>query len=229
MTGSGTKGARKSQATNLTGKARSARLCYVDDSRTSAYVVKRMLKPYGYAVDHYDSAEPALIALIETDYDLLLTDLKVSPTGMDGDDLVRALRASGQKKISSMPVIVITGATDTEILSQVYEAGANQIMTKPVNGEELDANIRKLVYTSKSQSVEDEFADLAAEAEAQEQAVTGGVARATVVPFGQDSKKSGTSGDAPVLKSDEQSEGEAPTASLPPLTTEDGRPIPELI
>ncbi len=236
MTGSGTKGARNSQATNLTGKARSARLCYVDDSRTSAYVVKRMLKPYGYAVDHYDSAEPALIALIETDYDLLLTDLKVSPTGMDGDDLVRALRASGQKKISSMPVIVITGATDTEILSQVYEAGANQIMTKPVNGEELDANIRKLVYTSKSQSVEDEFADLAAEADAQEQASTGGVARATVVPFGQDSKKLGASGDAPVLKSDDQSEigdshrtfpqDEAPTASLPPLTTEDGRPIP---
>lgn len=236
MTGSGTKGARNSQATKLTGKARAARLCYVDDSRTSAYVVKRMLKPYGYAVDHYDSAEPALIALIETDYDLLLTDLKVSPTGMDGDDLVRALRASGQKKISSMPVIVITGATDTEILSQVYEAGANQIMTKPVNGEELDANIRKLVYTSKTQSDEDEFADLAAEADAQEQAATGGVARATVVPFGQDSKKSGSGADTPVLKTADESDigdsrrksqqDETSSVSLPPLTTEDGRPVP---
>ncbi|MGD8884403.1 MAG: response regulator, partial [Gammaproteobacteria bacterium] len=146
MTGSGTKGAGKPEVTDSKGKARPARLCYVDDSRTSAYVVKRMLRPYGYEVDHFNSAEPALIALVESDYDLLLTDLKVSPTGMDGDDLVRALRASGQQKVSSMPVIVITGATDTGILSQVYEAGANQIMTKPVNGDELDAHIRNLVF-----------------------------------------------------------------------------------
>jgi len=227
MTGSGTKGTGNTQATNLTGKARAARLCYVDDSRTSAYVVKRMLKPYGYIVDHFESAEPALIALVESDYDLLLTDLKVSPTGMDGDDLVRALRASGQKKVSSLPVIVITGATDTGILSQVYEAGANQIMTKPVNGEELDAHIRKLVFTSRHKSEEDEFADLVAEAESVEHAV-GGKARATVVPFGADAKKPGVPempGESgkdgltnPVLANEQ--------AASPPLTTPDGRPIP---
>ncbi|NOZ54189.1 MAG: efflux RND transporter periplasmic adaptor subunit [Gammaproteobacteria bacterium] len=151
MTGSGLKGVNNSRASESTGKARPARLAYVDDSRTSAYVVKRMLKPYGYIVDHFDSAEPALIALVEQNFDLLLTDLKVSSTGMDGDDLVRALRASGSSKISTMPIIVITGATDTDILSQVYDAGANQIMTKPVNGEELDAHIRKLVFASTRQ------------------------------------------------------------------------------
>ena len=124
-----------------------ARLCYVDDSRTSAYVVKRMLRPFGYSVDHYESAEPALIALVQGAYDLLLTDLKVSPKGMDGDDLVRALRNSGHTKISSLPVIVITGSTDTSILADVYEAGANQIMTKPVNGDELNDHIRKLVFS----------------------------------------------------------------------------------
>jgi RND family efflux transporter MFP subunit len=223
MTGSGSKGARDSQASDLSGKARAARLCYVDDSRTSAYVVKRMLKPYGYNVDHFESAEPALIALIETDYDLLLTDLKVSPTGMDGDDLVRALRASGQKKISSMPIIVITGATDTEILSQVYAAGANQIMTKPVNGEELDANIRKLVYTSQHQSDEDEFADLTAEADAQDLAATGSVSvpRAKVVPL--ESKKSSPNMEASGLSLGAEIKSNDPQ---PPLTTEDGRPIP---
>ncbi len=229
MTGSGAKGTGNSQATDLTGKARAARLCYVDDSRTSAYVVKRMLKPYGYIVDHFESAEPALIALIESDYDLLLTDLKVSPTGMDGDDLVRALRASGQKKVSSLPVIVITGATDTEILSQVYEAGANQIMTKPVNGEELDAHIRKLVFTSRNRSEEDEFADLAAEAESLEHAV-GGKGRATVLPFGSEAKKTGNI-ENPVLASNADDTARRvlsreTSSSLPPLTTPDGRPIP---
>jgi len=123
-----------------------SRLCYVDDSRTSAYVVKRMLRPFGYIVDHFDSAESALVALIQQNYDLLLTDLKVSPKGMDGDDLVRALRNSGQDKIATLPIIVITGSNDSEVLEAVYRAGANHILTKPVNGDELNSQILRLIH-----------------------------------------------------------------------------------
>ena len=228
MTGNESKGAGKPQASEISGtgkKARAARLCYVDDSRTSAYVVKRMLKPYGYEVDHFSSAEPALIAIIESDYDLLLTDLKVSPTGMDGDDLVRALRASGHSKVSSMPVIVITGATDTEILSQVYDAGANQIMTKPVSGEELDAHIRKLVFANRQKTDDDEFAELAAEAAEQEKP------GATVVPFGSEVKKSDSS-EIPTLGVETDADDGSRRvlsnqgSSDTPLTTPDGRTIP---
>jgi RND family efflux transporter MFP subunit len=123
-----------------------ARLCYVDDSRTSAYVVRRLLQPYGYQVDHFSSAEPAFVALIQEDYDLLLTDLKVSSTGMDGDDLIRTLRKSGHPKISTLPIIVITGATDPQMLVDVYDAGANQVMKKPVDADELDGHIRRLLF-----------------------------------------------------------------------------------
>lgn len=122
-----------------------ARLCYVDDSRTSAYVVKRALEPFGYRVDHFQSAEPAFVALVQEDYDVLLTDLKVSATGMDGDDLIHTIRNSGHPKISALPIIVITGATDTETLSKVYDIGANQVMGKPVDGGELDGHIRRLM------------------------------------------------------------------------------------
>ena len=146
MTGSSSKSAKDDQQQAQPAENPPARLCYVDDSRTSAYVVKRLLRPYGYIVDHFNSAEPALIALVKNKYDLLLTDLKVSPTGMDGDDLVRALRNSGHEKISALPVIVITGATDEAVLREVYEAGANQILSKPVNGDELDTHIRNLVH-----------------------------------------------------------------------------------
>lgn len=149
MTGSSSKSAKDNQQQQAQSAEKPpARLCYVDDSRTSAYVVKRLLRPYGYVVDHFNSAEPALIALVKDKYDLLLTDLKVSPTGMDGDDLVRALRNSGHEKISSLPVIVITGSTDETVLKEVYEAGANQILSKPVNGDELDTHIRNLVNGS---------------------------------------------------------------------------------
>ena len=126
-----------------------ARLCYVDDSRTSAYVIRKLLQPYGYQVDYFQSAEPAFVALIQEDYDLLLTDLKVSSKGMDGDDLIRTLRQSGHAKLSSLPVIVITGASDARVLVEVYDAGANQVMSKPVDAEALNGHILRLLPDSK--------------------------------------------------------------------------------
>lgn len=122
-----------------------ARLCYVDDSRTAAFVLRRMLEPSGYQIDYFQFAEPAVVALIQGDYDLLLTDLKVSSSGMDGDDLIRTLRQSGQSRLSQLPVIVITGSTDAEVLLKVYDAGANQVLTKPVDAGELDGHIRRLL------------------------------------------------------------------------------------
>ncbi|HEB94263.1 MAG TPA: efflux RND transporter periplasmic adaptor subunit [Gammaproteobacteria bacterium] len=122
-----------------------ARLCYVDDSRTAAFVMRRMLEPCGYQIDYFQFAEPAVVALIQGDYDLLLTDLKVSSSGMDGDDLIRTLRQSGQPRLSQLPIIVITGSTDAEALAKAYDAGANQVMSKPVDAGELDGHIRRLL------------------------------------------------------------------------------------
>ena len=121
------------------------RICYVDDSRTSAYVTKKILTEFGYEVDHYGSAEPAIVALLEKDYDLLLTDLLISAGGMNGDDLVRFLRMSGHPRKKLLPVIVITGTSDKDTLLKIYEAGANGVLVKPITGEELNERIRSLL------------------------------------------------------------------------------------
>ena len=73
MSDKGSRDELKGRASGAGAAAPVARLCYVDDSRTSAYVVRRLLQPYGYQVDYYQSAEPAFVALIQEDYDLLLT------------------------------------------------------------------------------------------------------------------------------------------------------------
>ena len=124
---------------------RPGRICYVDDSRTSAYVTKKILTEFGYHVDHFNSAEPAIVALLENDYDLLLTDLLLSTGGMNGDDLVRFLRMSGHPKKKLLPVIVITGSSDKDTLLRIYEAGANGVLVKPITGEELNERIRGLI------------------------------------------------------------------------------------
>ncbi len=124
---------------------RPGRICYVDDSRTSAYVTKKILTEFGYHVDHFNTAEPAIVALLENDYDLLLTDLLLSTGGMNGDDLVRFLRMSGHPKKKLLPVIVITGSSDKDTLLRIYEAGANGVLVKPITGDELNERIRGLI------------------------------------------------------------------------------------
>ncbi|MBL1274922.1 MAG: efflux RND transporter periplasmic adaptor subunit [Ectothiorhodospiraceae bacterium] len=146
MSKKGSRDEWKATASGIDAVSAVARLCYVDDSRTSAFVIRRLLEPFGYQIDYFSSAEPAFVAMIQEDYDLLLTDLKVSSTGMDGDDLIRTLRNSGHPKISALPIIVITGASDAQILVDVYDAGANQVMKKPVNANELDGHIRRLLF-----------------------------------------------------------------------------------
>ncbi len=131
--------------TEQASEGRIGKICYVDDSRTSAYVTKKILKEYGYEVDFFTSAEPAVVAILEKDYDLLLTDLTLSTGGMDGDELVRFLRNSGHPRKKLLPVIVITGTSNKETLLKIYEAGANGVLVKPITGEELHDRIRTLV------------------------------------------------------------------------------------
>lgn len=134
------------------------RICYVDDSRTSAYVTKKILTEFGYTVEHFGSAEPAIVALLEKDYDLLLTDLLISAGGMNGDDLVRFLRMSGHPRKKLLPVIVITGTSDKDTLLKIYEAGANGVLVKPITGEELNERIRSLLPEQRASATDSGYA-----------------------------------------------------------------------
>lgn len=120
-------------------------ICYVDDSKTSAYVTRKILKDQKYQVDHFTSAEPAIVALLQKDYDLLITDLTLDTGGMDGDELLRFLRRSGHPRKKSMPVILITGHTDKDTLLRLYESGANAVLTKPIAGDTLMEKVRNLI------------------------------------------------------------------------------------
>ncbi len=123
----------------------SGRICYVDDSRTSAYVTQKILVEQGFQVDHYGSAEPAVVAVLQHNYDLLITDLTLDNAGMDGDELVRFIRRSGHPQKKLLPVIVITGNTEKDTLLRLYEAGANAVLVKPISGDVLIDKVRDLI------------------------------------------------------------------------------------
>lgn len=133
------------------------RICYVDDSKTSAYVTRRMLEKQGYIVEHFAQAEDALEAVFDRDYDLLITDLMITTAGngVNGDDLIRLIRFSGHPVKAGMPIIVVTGVADNEVLSGLLKTGANQVLSKPLNDTSLDKAIQDVLQETAEISLPD--------------------------------------------------------------------------
>lgn len=129
-----------------TTRRKNRRVLYVDDSRTSSYVTSKMLRQFGYDISHFTTGEEALDAVLERDFDVLLTDLNMSGNGgLNGDDLIRIIRNCGHPEKATLPIIVITGSSDGKTVEGLYSAGADEVMVKPVKGRELDAVIKNLI------------------------------------------------------------------------------------
>ena len=72
----------------------------------------------------------------DDEFDLLVLDLGLP--GMDGTEVLRELRASGQR----MPVIILTARDDVSDKVAGLEGGADDYVTKPFRFEELLARVR---------------------------------------------------------------------------------------
>jgi len=96
-----------------------------------------------YDVDTVPSAEKAMLALSERDYDLIILD--VGLPGIDGYKFCAGL--SVQEKFANIPVIILTGRSDIEDKLIGFSVGAKDFLSKPVDFRELKARI--LVHVQK--------------------------------------------------------------------------------
>jgi len=111
------------------GAVDSRRILIVDDQKVNLAVLKTILRKLGHSnvVMAKDGKEALdILTSSETPFDLVLTDMWMPV--MDGEGLVRAIRADG--KLASMPVHVVTA--DTEMQGKYGEIGFDGIMLKPV-------------------------------------------------------------------------------------------------
>src|SRR5688572_12962590 len=78
-----------------------------------------------------------------TKVDIVLTDW-LMPKG-PGEELVRWIRAHHKDEIRFMPVVVISGYTTEVITAKARDAGANEILTKPVSAAGLAGRISLVI------------------------------------------------------------------------------------
>jgi RND family efflux transporter MFP subunit len=129
----------------------SLQICFLEDSCTSSHAIREMLGEQGHEVDHFSSAEEALDALNDKNYDLLLASQIVSLGGMDCETLVQTIRRSADPRLRNTPVVVLTANPEPANLSLFSQAGANDVVVKPVEGKTL--NMRLVAVAGRKRKV----------------------------------------------------------------------------
>jgi DNA-binding response OmpR family regulator len=116
----------------------------VEDDDRIRETTRILLEDEGYVVHEAVTGEEGLALLEQVSPDCVLLDLLLP--GRDGFDVCRSMR-----RLSPVPVIMLTARTDTYDVVAGLEAGADDYVTKPFEPKELAARIRAQVRRSRVQ------------------------------------------------------------------------------
>jgi DNA-binding response OmpR family regulator len=106
-----------------------------DEARLAAFLEKG-LRANGFTTTVAPDGPTALALARDDDFDLLVLDLGLP--GLDGTEVLRTMRAQGQR----MPVIILSARDDVADKVDGLERGADDYVTKPFRFEELLARVR---------------------------------------------------------------------------------------
>ncbi len=131
-------------------KVRNAHIMIVDDEQTVTRTVRRHLEIAGFRrfTTVVDSAI-AVERINRLNPDLILLDVRMQP--VSGLEILHWVRRNDATK--HIPVIILTGASDTETKIEALNLGANDFLTKPVGTCELIARVRNNLSAKACQDV----------------------------------------------------------------------------
>jgi two-component system, NtrC family, nitrogen regulation response regulator NtrX len=105
----------------------------VDDEADIRHLIAEILRDEGYSCREADSSEAALNALENRTPDLIVLDIWLQGSGMDGLALLDLVRT----KNSELPVIMISGHADIETAVNAIKNGAYDFIEKPFKADRL--------------------------------------------------------------------------------------------
>jgi len=119
------------------GVGRPKRILYIDDETDLQWLVKHILESAGgFEVMVCGSGAEGLSHIGEFDPDLVLLDVMMP--GMDGFNVLRALRARSES--AGLPVVFLTARTQDR--DEYLRSGADGVIDKPFEPEDLLRRVR---------------------------------------------------------------------------------------
>ena len=113
------------------------RIAVIDDEPIVCRETKRALLKEHYEVETFSDGETALQRFEQTDFDLILCDLRLP--GIDGLDLLKTVRT----RRPDSEVIIITAYSSVDTAIEAIRAGAFHYLTKPIKMAELKLLVKR--------------------------------------------------------------------------------------
>jgi len=117
----------------------------VDDERDIRELVSDILEDEGYATRKAGNSEDCMAALNEGLPALLILDIWLKDSQMDGIDILKAVKRDNPE----VPVVIISGHGNVEIAVAAIKQGAYDFIEKPFNIDQLMVVIRRAMETSR--------------------------------------------------------------------------------
>ena len=150
-------GGRKKSAQRKSLRGAHERVMVVDDEAALLRLVTQILTELGYSPVGFATGAAALEAFSAdpTQFDAVITD--ESMPGSSGSDLIRGIRAMQSK----MPIVLISGYLSSVVVEQARQAGADEVLKKPLSARDLAASLGRLLRASSRQHLRDRAPPLA--------------------------------------------------------------------
>jgi CheY-like chemotaxis protein len=126
----------------------SLHILVVEDDPETRHFYMGVLAADGFLTHEAHNGFQAFAKAVESPPDLVLTDIAVP--GLDGIELCRRLRADARTR--DVPILAVTGYGDRHYPDRAIQAGANQVLSKPVDPEVLVAAARRLLMNEARQA-----------------------------------------------------------------------------
>lgn len=122
------------------------RVLLVEDNQQLAEMLADRFASEGHAIDREADGAQALALLRHASFDLVILDINLP--GMDGTQVLRELRARGDRT----PVLILTARSELDDRIIGLDLGADDYVVKPVDYRELSARARALVRRRQGQA-----------------------------------------------------------------------------
>lgn len=117
------------------------RILIVEDDENSALLLKDFFSIKGFTTSHVKDGITAIDIIKSENFHIIILDLRLP--GQNGFVTVeKARQLPGGAKL---PIIILTAFADSQNKLRAYQAGANFVLSKPVNIKELYHIIKNLL------------------------------------------------------------------------------------